>query len=132
MYTMNDVCKRVGLPYETLRFYCNEGLIPNIERDRNNYRIFDERNIRWIESLQCLKRCGMSLRDMKEYLQLCLRGQSTIPARKRILAAQSDILRRKMDELRKSLDYIEDKQRYFDGVLAGEIEYTSNLIDIGE
>lgn len=42
MATMKEVCDQVGVSYETLRFYCNEGLVPNIKRDKNNYRIFDE------------------------------------------------------------------------------------------
>ena len=37
MYTMKQACKLTNLPYETLKFYCNEGLIPNIKRDKNNY-----------------------------------------------------------------------------------------------
>ena len=82
MFTMKDVCKQVEMPYETLKFYCNEGLVPNVQRDKNNYRIFDEKNVAWIKSLVCLKNCGMSIQEMKEYLDLCLSGPSTIPERK--------------------------------------------------
>ena len=82
MYTMKDVCTMTGLPYETLRFYCNEGLLPNVRRDKNNYRIFSERDLNWLQGLLCLKRCGMSLKDMKRYMAFCLKGQESIPARK--------------------------------------------------
>ena len=61
MYTMMQVCREVDMTYQTLKFYCNEGLIPNVKRDLNNRRVFDERDVRWIKDLVCLKRCGMSI-----------------------------------------------------------------------
>jgi DNA-binding transcriptional MerR regulator len=45
MAAMKEVCEQAGISYETLRFYCNEGLVPNVKRDKNNYRVFDERNV---------------------------------------------------------------------------------------
>ena len=129
MYTMKDVCKEVNMPYETLKFYCNEGLVPNIKRDKNNYRIFDDNNIAWIKSLSCLKGCGMSISEMKEYLALCLEGPSTIEERKAILDKKRESLLEKIAEIQKSIDYIDWKQNFYDDVLSGKIEYFSNLID---
>lgn len=132
MYTMKEVCDQVGITYETLRFYCNEGLVPNVKRDKNNYRCFDERNIHWLQSLQCLKRCGMGIQDMKEYMKLCMGGQSTIPERKHMLAVQRAFLLGKLDEINTSIDFIDTKQAFFDSVVAGEIPYTSNLIRVDD
>lgn len=81
MYSMKEVCEKVGMTYETLKYYCIEGLVPNVKRDKNNYRIFDENNVNWINSLSCLKKCSMSINDMKQYLAYCLKGKSTIPER---------------------------------------------------
>lgn len=130
MYTMKEACEQVGISYETLRFYCNEGLVPNVKRDKNNYRNFDEKNILWLKSLQCLRKCDMSIKDMKKYMSLCLAGEVTISERKHMLAVQKDILLNKINEMNESIDFIDNKQKYFDGVLAGEITYTSNLIDV--
>ena len=74
MYTMMQVCRETDMTYQTLKYYCNEGLIPNVKRDGNNRRIFDERDVKWIKDLVCLKKCGMSIQEMKEYLDLCLGG----------------------------------------------------------
>lgn len=63
MYTMKEVCRQTGMTYEALKFYCNEGLVPNVKRDANNHRIFDDRDVAWIKSLTCLKNCGMSIQD---------------------------------------------------------------------
>lgn len=128
MCTMKEACEQVGITYETLRFYCNEGLVPNVKRDKNNYRDFDERNIQWLKSLQCLKKCGMGIQDMKRYMNLCLEGAASIPERKKLLAARKDSLLKQIDEIRESIDFIDNKQVYFDGILSGTIEYSSNLI----
>ena len=75
LYTMMQVCKQTNMTYQALKFYCNEGLIPNVKRDKNNRRVFDEHDIAWISSLICLKKCGMSIQEMKEYLAMCLQAK---------------------------------------------------------
>lgn len=85
MYTMMQICKEADMTYQTLKYYCNEGLIPNVKRDKNNRRVFDEKDLKWIKDLVCLKKCGMSIQEMKEYLDLCLQGESTIQQRKQML-----------------------------------------------
>ena len=79
IYTMMQVCKETQLTYQTLKFYCNEGLVPNVMRDKNNRRIFDEKKrSSGSRSLTCLKKCGLSIQEMKDYLDLCLQGEDTI------------------------------------------------------
>lgn len=127
MYTMKEACQKTGLTYDTLKFYCNEGLVPNVKRDKNNYRIFSEKNIAWINSLSCLKNCGMSILEMKEYLDLCLKGESTIPERKEILDVKLRELNNKIKEIQESISYINWKQQFYDDVLSGKTKYYSNL-----
>lgn len=132
MYTMKDVCLKFDFPYETLRFYCNEGLIPNVKRDANNYRVFDDRDIAWIDGLQCLRQCGLSIKELKAYLELSLEGKSSIPMRKEMLAKRKVALLQQLDDIRESIDYIDKKQRYFDDVLEGKIPFSSNLIRVDD
>lgn len=128
LYSMKQACEQVNLPYETLKFYCNEGLVPNVKRDRNNRRVFDDRDIAWISSLVCLKRCGMSIHEMKDYLALCLEGEASIPQRKEMLAAKRAALVSQLAEVQASIDYIDWKQSFYDDVVAGRTPYVSNLI----
>ena len=114
MYSMKEACIQTGMSYETLKFYCKEGLVPNVKRDSHNYRVFDDRDIKWIQSLGCLKRC--------------LEGPSSIPERKEILAVKKEALLASMEKLQKAIDYIDWKQNFYDDVLSGKIEYHSNLI----
>lgn len=130
LYTMKEACNQVEMNYETLKFYCREGLVPNVKRDENNFRLFDERDIAWIKGVQCLRRCGMGIREIKEYMAYCLQGQDSIPQRKDMLENTRQKLEQKILELQENLKYIESKQKYYDDVLAGRIRYTSNLIDV--
>lgn len=128
IYTMMQVCKEADMTYQTLKFYCNEGLIPNVKRDKNNRRIFDEKDLKWIKDLICLKKCGMSIQEMKEYLELCLEGPSSIPQRKVMLSKKQEALRQSIQELEGSVAYIDWKQNFYDEVLSGKRPYVSNLI----
>lgn len=128
MYSMKEACELCNMTYDTLKFYCNKGLVPNVKRDKNNYRIFDENDIGWLKSLSCLKKCGMSINEIKEYLDYCLIGKSTIPERKEILSQKREKLVEQMKIIQDSIDYIDTKQKFYDDVLEGKIEYRSNLI----
>ena len=132
MYTMMQVCKETNMTYQALKYYCNEGLIPDVKRDSNNRRVFDERNVKWIKDLICLKKCGMSIQEMKDYLDLCLQGESTIPQRKEMLAEKQEALRSSIKELEDSVAFIDWKQNFYDEVLSGKRPYISNLIRVEE
>ena len=128
MYTMMQVCRETNMTYQALKYYCNEGLIPNVKRDGNNRRVFSEKDVKWIKDLVCLKKCGMSIQEMKAYLNLCLQGASTIPQRKQMLAQKQAALRISIQELEDSVAYIDWKQEFYDDVLSGKRPYVSNLI----
>ncbi|MGN0077404.1 MAG: MerR family transcriptional regulator [Coriobacteriales bacterium] len=128
LHSMKEACEACGLPYETLKFYCNKGLVPNVKRDANNRRVFSDRDIEWVKGLACLKRCGLSIAEMQEYTQLCLQGPASIPERRELLKAKRALLVQKLAEVQASIDYIDFKQGFYDDVLAGRIEYASNLM----
>lgn len=132
MYTMMQVCRELNMTYQTLKYYCNEGLVPNVKRDSNNRRVFDEKDVKWIKDLTCLKKCGLSIQEMKEYLELCLQGESTIVTRKEMLAKKQEALLVSIKELEDSVAYIDWKQNFYDEVLSGKRPYVSNLIRTDE
>lgn len=126
---MKQACEQVDMNYETLKFYCNQGLVPNVKRDSRNYRVFDDRDIAWIKSLSCLKKCGMSISEMKEYVNLCLKGQSSIPERQTILSEKKTDLLIQMHTIQECIDFIDSKQQFYQDVLDKKIPYRSNLIN---
>ena len=70
----------------------------------------------------------MSISEMKEYLELCLQGEASIPERKTILAKKKEALLQSISDLQKAVDYIDWKQNFYDDVLSGRTEYYSNLV----
>ena len=132
MYTIKQASELVGISYEALKFYCKEGLVPNVKRDANNYRIFDEKNIAWLKGLQCLRKCGMSIKDMKLYMNYCMEGPSSILQRKEMLSKTRESLLDKLNEINECIDFIDNKQLFYDDVLAGKIDYFSNIITVEE
>ena len=129
MYSMKECCDLTGLKYDTLKFYCNEGLVPNVKRNKtNNYRMFDDNDINWIKSLMCLKKCNFSLKEMKKYIELCMKGKESIMERKEMLATHRKEIEHEIEALNDTLAFIDKKNALYDKFLSGEVEYYSYLI----
>ena len=79
LFTIMEVCREADMTYQTLKFYCNQGLVPNVKRDKNNRRVFDERDVEWVKSLVRLKKCGMSIDEMRAYLRCAWRARRPFP-----------------------------------------------------
>lgn len=129
LYTMKEACDITGLTYDALKFYCNKGLVPFHKRDRNNRRIFTYHNLGWLESLKTLKQCGMSIEEIKEYLNLCLKGKSTLLERKAMLERKERDTHKQIAELKQTLDFIAWKKSLYDDFISGKREYYTNLKD---
>lgn len=127
MKSMKEVCEITGLTYDALKFYCIEGLVPNHKRDSKNHRKFDDKDIQWIKGLVCLRQCGMSIKDMKHYMVLCINGIDSVEERKQMLAETEIEIMASIATLQESLRFIFDKQAYYDSVLKGDTELKSSL-----
>ena len=127
LYSMKETCEKTNLTYDTLKFYCNEGLIPNVKRNKSNYRVFDDNDINWIKSLSCLKNCGMSIIEMKKYLELCLKGKSSIPERQTILNLKLQELENQKQKIQEAIDFVHWKQNFYNDILLGKTKYFSYL-----
>lgn len=127
-YGMHEVCARTGLSYETLKFYCNKGLIPEVGRNNRNHRIFDERHLQWIHGIQCLKQCGMSLEEIHEYFVLSAAGDATLGQRTAMLEAKEHELLLKQQELAAAIEYIATKKQFYADLAAGKISIPENSL----
>lgn len=127
---MKEACETTNMTYETLKYYCNEGLVPNVKRDKNNRRVFDDHDIAWIKDLVCLKKCRMSIEEMKVYLADCLEGRSTINKRQKFLEQKRAFLLKEIEELEASVAYIDWKQEFYNDIKSGKKPYISNLIKV--
>ncbi|WP_302226537.1 MerR family transcriptional regulator [Veillonella magna] len=122
---MAEVCKMTGLTYQTLKFYCNEGLVPYVQRDKNNHRLFDDTMVIWVQKLIRLRKYNMNIHEMKEYVTLCLEGTGTFAERHHMLTVKHQQLCKQIEELQRSIDYIDEQQRTYEEVMNGTRPYIS-------
>ncbi len=132
IYTMKDVSRITGLSYDTLKFYCNEGLIPSVKRDSRNHRIFDDKDLNWIAGILCLRQCEMPLKEMKTFLALCLEGETTLGQRIAMLDHLEDGMVQKQKRLEEDIAYIQKKKNYYHQIQNGEKPYFSTILPDGK
>lgn len=81
MLTIKDVAERTGLTVYTIRYYAKEGLLPTIERNAHGVRVFREADLEAIYIIECLKNCGLSIKEIKQFTDWTLEGDATIERR---------------------------------------------------
>lgn len=80
-YTVGEIAKKLNIPPSTLRYYDKEGLLPFVERSSGGIRMFSDRDFESLSVIECLKKAGMSIKDIKLFMEWCEKGDSTIPER---------------------------------------------------
>ena len=126
MYTVKEVSKQFKLSEHTIRFYTDKNLIPMLKRDKNNIRLFDEESINCLIAVKHLRDTGMSIEAIKEYINLCMKGDSTIKERKIIIMKQRNIAEKQLQEAKKRLDYLNKKVELYEKISEGIIDDTMN------
>lgn len=112
-YTISQAAKRTGLTEYTLRYYEKEGLIPFIDRTASGIREFKEDDFEWLSLITCLKQSGMPVKQIKEFIDLCLQGDDTLQARLDILKNHKKSVEAKMEELTRHMKKIDYKVWYY-------------------
>ena len=113
MYSIGEISKMFQLPISTLRYYDKEGLFPHLNRV-NGVRQFSESEIETLRVIDCLKRSGLEIKDIKEYMSLCSLGNTTLKQRKEIFEKQKEEVLQEMEKLQKVLSMLNYKCWYYD------------------
>jgi DNA-binding transcriptional MerR regulator len=113
-YTIKQVAEKIDLTPYTLRYYEKEGLLPFVRRNERGNRIFDDKDLEWITLICCLRDTGMSVADIKRYVELCQDGNKTIGIRRQIMLDHKQSIEQKMKKLQHHLDKINKKLEYYD------------------
>ena len=92
IYTVGEMAQKLGVPASTLRYYDKEGLLPFVERSSGGIRMFRESDFEWLQVIGCMKKAGMSIRDIRQYIEQAQRGDDTIALRLGILHRQREVL----------------------------------------
>lgn len=128
VYTVGEMAKLLGVPASTLRYYDKEGLLPFVERSSGGMRMFQEKDYEWLQIIECLKKTGMPLKDIRTYIDLSMRGDATIAARLELVQRQREAVRTQMAALQKTVDTLDFKCWYYETAKkAGSTEVPRNM-----
>ena len=114
VYTVGEAAKRLGVTASTLRYYDKEGLLLFVERSSGGIRMFQESDFEWLRVIDCMKKAGMSIRDIREYIEMALQGDDTIELRLAMFRRQRERLQAQMEELRHTMEVVEYKCWYYE------------------
>lgn len=128
VYTVGEMAKLLGVTASTLRYYDKEGLLPFVERSSGGIRMFRESDIEWLRVIECMKKAGMSIKDIRQYIELALKGDDTIELRLMMFRRQKEILQQKMAEMQHTMAMVEYKCWYYETAkAAGTVEVPQNM-----
>lgn len=128
VYTVGEMAKLLGVTASTLRYYDKEGLLPFVERSSGGIRMFRESDIEWLRVIECMKKAGMSIKDIRQYIELALKGDDTIELRLMMFRRQKEVLQQKMAEMQHTMAMVEYKCWYYETAkAAGTVEVPQNM-----
>ena len=114
LYTVGEMAKLLGVAPSTLRYYDQEGLLPFVERSSNGIRVFKDADYEWLQVIECLKKTGMPLKDIREFIHMSMQGDETIAQRLELIIRQQEAVRKQMEELQQTLETLDFKRWYYE------------------
>ena len=128
VYTVGEMAKLLGVSASTLRYYDKEGLLPFVERSSGGIRMFQESDIEWLQVISCMKKAGMSIKDIRRYIEMALEGDDTIELRLAMFRHQQEVLKQQMEELRHTIEMVNYKCWYYETAKkAGTVDVPQNM-----
>ena len=117
---IKEVSKKYDISQDTIRYYEKIGLIPKVPRNASGIRDFDEKSLKWIEFIKCMRLSGMEIEILLKYVQLYKEGKDTVLERKRLLEEQKNKLLEKQKNIRTTIDRLNYKLMLYDDIIAGK------------
>lgn len=122
-YSIGQVAKKTGLTAHTLRYYQKEGLLPFLQKSSSGLRVFSDNDLGWLGLIECLKETGMPLKDIRQYIDWYLEGDSTLSLRLDMFKNQKNRVEEQIRQFQKHLEKIEYKiALYEEAVKEGSLD----------
>lgn len=118
-YSISQVSEMFKLPASTLRYYDKEGLFPDLKR-KGNVRKFSENELEALRVIDCLKRSGLEIKDIKNFFAWCAEGPATYNKRLELFLRQRDKLNREIAQLKKTRAMLDYKCWYYSQLAAND------------
>ena len=121
-YTIKDAARIMGVPTSTIRYYDKGGLLPFLDRLASGYRIFTENAIATLRIIDCLKKTGMSIKEIRQFSSWLEQGDSSLQQRYDMFLERRRVVKQQMAELQKILDTVNYKCWYYETAIAAGTE----------
>ena len=112
------MAKRFGVSEHTVRYYENEKLLPEVGRDAHGARVFTDEHVNWLNMVLCLRATGMSIGDVRHYIELCEQGDSTLRERYEIMLRQKERAEEELREVQRKFEVLSHKLSLYENLLA--------------
>ena len=127
MYTIGKVSEMFGLPVSTLRYYDKEGLLHGIKRE-SGIRKFGDKDLETLRVIECLKKSGLEIKDIKRFIKWCAEGSSTFRQRKELFEERKKRVEEEIAKLNEVLNVLKFKYWYYgQAVKNGKTSEIGNL-----
>ncbi|MCD8048663.1 MAG: MerR family transcriptional regulator [Clostridia bacterium] len=117
MYTIGEISEMFGLPVSTLRYYDREGLFPNLRRS-SGIRQFSDTEIEALRVIECLKKSGLEIKDIKQFMEWCEQGSKSYPQRRALFEKQIETVKAEIERMNRVLDLLTYKKWYYEQAIA--------------
>lgn len=117
MYTIGQVSEMFHIPISTLRYYDKEGFFPDLERN-GNIRKFSEKELEALHVIECLKKSGLEIKDIKQFFKWVSEGSSSYANRKELFEHRKEAVLAQIHVLEKTLAMLDFKCWYYDKAMA--------------
>ena len=129
-YTVKDVSQKTGLTPYTIRYYLKEGLFPSIQRDSNGTRLFSDLDIETFYMIECMKKSGMTISEIRQYMKWLEEGDCNIDKCLSLFCEKQHHLQEQLKQLLECIDAVNYKVWYYETAKkAGTISIHNTLPD---
>ena len=112
--TIGEAANMIGISAFTLRYYDKEGLLPFVQRTASGKRLFKDTDLEWLALIECLKTTGMSLKDIKRFVDWVEEGDASLGKRHTLFLERKAAVERQIAVLQKALEKINYKCLYYE------------------
>ena len=131
--TIKEICEKYNLTADTLRYYERVGVIPTVNRTKGGIRNYTEEDESWVENAVCMRSAGVPVEMLIEYVRLFREGDSTLQARRDLLAEARVGVQEQLDKYQSTMDRLNYKiSRYDEALKTGVLTWDAECINKDE
>ena len=107
--TIKEVSETYDISADTLRYYERIGMIPEVTRTAGGIRDYQESDLGWVELVICMRKAGLPVEALIEYVKLYQQGDETFEARLQLLSEEREKLEKQKAQIELAVNRLNHK-----------------------